>query len=129
MLIGLALVSLAMPATAVERWGPTWSEVSGVLYHRTTINRTPAIIKRIDGVDKTQKPIKAEPGMREIVVQSPTRKGFRGSDETMHLNLEPCKRYYINAQFESGTGPRWEPVISEVETIAGCKLPAQAKAG
>lgn len=122
-LMGLALAMVAWPASAPERGGPTWSEVSGVLYHRTHINRAPAIIKQIDGVHRTQKPVKSEPGMHQIVIQSPSRRGFQGSDRTMNLNLEPCKRYYVNAQFESGTGPRWEPVLAEVETTAGCKLP------
>lgn len=122
-LAALALAVAAAPAGAIERWGPTWSEVSGVLYHRTYINRTPTIIKQIDGVHRTLRPVRSDPGPHTVVVQSPGRKGFHGSDATMQLDLEPCKRYYINAQFESGVGPRWSPVVSYVEPIAGCKLP------
>ena len=42
-------------------------------------------------------------------------------DQTLALTLEPCKRYYLNSQFENPVQPRWTPVIDYVETIAGCK--------
>jgi hypothetical protein len=85
------------------------------------MNREAAVISQIDGRSETKLVVKTEPGKRSIVVRSPMRKGFSGSDTTLDLDLEPCKRYYINAQFKSGTGPDWEPVIARVESIAGCK--------
>lgn len=124
----LALTAVAIAAApaagAVERWGPTWSEVTGVQWSKTTLNLTGAIIKSIDGKTETDRVVKAEPGKRTIVVQSPTRKGFSGTDATVEIDLAPCKRYYINAQFESGTGRDWKPALAMVETIAGCKVPA-----
>jgi peptide/nickel transport system ATP-binding protein len=42
-------------------------------------------------------------------------------DQTLALTLEPCKRYYLNSQFENPVQPRWTPVIDYVETITGCK--------
>ena len=41
----------------------------------------------------------------------------------MMLDVEPCKRYYINAQFENPITPTWTPVIDYVESIAGCQVP------
>ena len=38
----------------------------------------------------------------------------------MRLTLEPCKIYYINAQFADWVRPEWEPVVDYVESIAGC---------
>ena len=52
------------------------------------------------------------------------RKGASGTNVTMQLDVEPCKRYYINAQFKSGIGAAWEPVIAKIEPIAGCKKPS-----
>ena len=37
------------------------------------------------------------------------------------LNVEPCKRYYINAQFKNTIATEWTPVIDYVETISLCK--------
>jgi hypothetical protein len=42
----------------------------------------------------------------------------------MQLDIAPCKRYYLNAQFASGGGVDWTPVVDYVETVPGCKVPA-----
>jgi hypothetical protein len=119
----------AMDATAavLEKWGPTWSEITGARYSKTIMNRLPATIKSVDGRDFTARVVKMEPGKREIRLQSPMRKGFRGSDQTMQLDVAPCKRYYLNAQFAGGGGVDWEPVVDHVEPIAGCKVAAATK--
>ncbi|MGH8798717.1 MAG: hypothetical protein ACREX7_00620 [Casimicrobiaceae bacterium] len=112
-------------AAGLEKWGPTWSEVTGSRYHRAILNRRPAIIKSVDGKDYVDRVVKIEPGKREITVQSLNRKGFRGSDAQMQLDIAPCKRYYLNAQFASGVGVEWKPVVDYVEPIAGCKVDAK----
>jgi hypothetical protein len=121
-MLAVVLAVKAPCVVAGEAWGPTWSEVTGELYSRAQMNRTPAIIKSIEGRHELDKVVKTEPGQKKIVVQSPPRKGFSGSDETIDLKLEPCKRYYINAQFKSGTGRDWEPVIAGVDAVGGCKV-------
>ena len=110
-------------ATGAERWGPTWSEVTGNIWSKAPMNRTAATIKQIDGKHETKRIVKVEPGRHEVVVASPMRKGFSGSDAKVAMDIEPCKRYYVNAQFKAGSGPDWEPVVAEVESIPGCKLP------
>ena len=122
--IALALTMIvAGGADAAARWGPTWSEISGNLYSKTQKNVTAATIKQVDGKHETQRIVKAEPGPHKVVVASPMRKGFAGSDATLDVTLEPCKRYYVNAQFDSGTGSDWKPVLAMVEPIPGCKIP------
>jgi hypothetical protein len=111
-------------AQGLKKWGPTWSEITGVRYSRTILNRAPAIIKSVDGRDYVDRVVKVEPGRHDIRLQSPTRKGFRGSDAHMQLDIAPCKRYYLNAQFASGGGVEWSPVVDYVETIPGCKVAA-----
>ncbi len=44
-----------------------------------------------------------------------------GYQERLTLDIEPCKRYYINAQYEDRVRPRYAPVVDEVELIAGCR--------
>ena len=111
-------------AGALQKWGPTWSEVTGNLYPTARMNVNAAVVSKIDGVSRTERIVKIEPGKRTIVMRSPMRKGFEGNNITMDLDIEPCKRYYINAQFKGSTGPDWEPVIAMVERVSGCKVPA-----
>jgi hypothetical protein len=126
--IGLAAGLLAAGgAGALTKWGPTWSEITGERLDRTSAHRFPGIIKSVDGRHYTDRRVKVEPGERVVVVQSPPRKGFQGTDKELRLTIEPCKRYYINAQFASGVGQDWEPVVERTEPIAGCKLEGAAK--
>ena len=111
-------------SAALKRWGPTWSEVTGLLADQTQLHLTMAVVHRIDGKFEGDKIVKLEPGRHTIVLQSPTRKGVPGTDQTVELDVEPCKRYYFNAQFKAAMGDEWKPVVTRVETIAGCKLPA-----
>jgi len=113
---------LALSATGCTTYGPTWSEISGDRYTKTTINRAPALIEKVDGNSAYPGyPIKPEPGRHEIVMQGITSGWPGGADlHTMTLTLEPCKRYYLNAQFDAPRQPRWEPVVDYVEQIAGC---------
>jgi len=123
----LAAVIVASSAAAVEKIGPTWSEVTGIQYSKAPLNRAPAIIKSIDGRATPYHIVKTEPGIRHIGVQGATRKGLQASSIVMELELAPCKRYYINTQFASATTPDWRPVVDKVESIPGCKLPPATK--
>ena len=122
--VAAALAFATASAAAAAKWGPTWSEVTGNLWSRAQMNREAAVISKVDGKSETSRVVKVESGKRTVVVRAPMRKGFSGSDVTMELDLEPCQRYYINAQFRSGSGPDWEPVIAKVESISGCKKPS-----
>jgi len=117
----LAIV-LALSATSCATYNPTWSEISGNRYTRTTINRAPALIEKVDGNSAyASYPIKVEPGRHEIEMQGITTGWPGGTDlHTMTMTLEPCKRYYLNAQFVAPRQPRWDPVVDYVEDIAGC---------
>ena len=45
----------------------------------------------------------------------------------MNLDLEPCKRYYLNAQFDNPVERTWKPVVDYVEPIAGCRTNVTAR--
>lgn len=123
------LVPLAMPVvlTGCATWGPTWSELTGQRFNVTIANRRPAIIDRVDDQGAFTDPnlIRVAPGMRRLVVQGPAP-GWAGGPplHVMMLQVEPCKRYYINAQFANTVTQEWTPVVDFVEPIAGCQLPA-----
>ena len=115
---------LALAASGCATWGPTWSELSGERYNVTIVNRRPALIERVDGSGAfPTRPIKVEPGRHRIELSSPAPGWTGGSDlEVITLDIEPCKRYYINAQFDSPLKPSFRPVVDYVESIAGCTV-------
>jgi hypothetical protein len=122
-----ALAALAL--TGCQTWGPTWSEVTGTMYTRptTTMYLKPAIIEQIDGSGAfVSNPIKITPGTHQMVLQGPAPARPGGSLlKEYTLVAEPCKRYYINAQFENPVENKWTPVVDAVIDIAGCTVPAK----
>jgi len=133
-----------LPCTAIlvvaalsscQSWGPTWSEVTGVRYN-IVMNRTPVGINLIDGGNPGPTPsmdapyYKLTPGNHIVEVQALNPNPMWISNKALgrvELNFEPCKRYYINAQFENLTASDWTAVVDYVETIVGCRLPAATK--
>src|SRR4051794_39927641 len=117
------LVTHSGASAAAAKWGPVWSEVTGNLYPTARMHLLAAVVSKVDGVSRTERIVKMDPGKRTVVMRSPMRKGFSGSDVSLDLDIKPCTRYYINAQFKNSTGPDWEPVIAHEERVSGCKLP------
>jgi hypothetical protein len=121
-LIQIAAAVATLSAAGCQTWGPTWSELSGARFDNlTALNRKPALIEKVDDQSAYPTyPIKLEPGTHVVLVQGPYRQPGRGDLKTITINMEPCKRYYVNAQFDNLVRPNFEPVIDYVEPIAGC---------
>ena len=86
-------------------------------------------IQRIDGVSirdpRTPDPV--APGKRRIQLQYETAKGkFRPDTQEIELDLKPCTRYEITAQYDNPLGPNWKPKIKE-EPIGECRAKFFAK--
>ena len=121
----VSMLLLLLPLGGCQTWGPTWSEITGARYPSGQINqyRRPAIIEHIDDQGSwVSDPIKVAPGTHRIVVQGPTPRPGGGNLKVFMLDMEPCKRYYVNAQFRNQVEREWTPVIDYVEDIAGCKI-------
>ena len=115
------LVSASVGGCAT--YGPTWSEISGNRYNMTILDRRPALIANVDGASYSRSaryPIKVEPGQHEILLEGVATTWPSTTPQKLALNLEPCKRYYLNAQFENRVQTNWTPVVDYVEPIAGC---------
>jgi hypothetical protein len=122
----LAFAALALFGTAALAQTPPvapWSEITGQAGSRTSKDRTAAVIRRVDGRYVHETNARIAPGERDVVVQSPARRGFGGTDRHLRLKAEPCRRYYINVQFRASTGIDWDPVVAKSEPIIGCRLP------
>ena len=125
-----SLATLALLAEGgCATYGPTWSEVSGQRYNVTVLNRRPTSVQKIDGYSSyITNPLKVDPGKHEIELAAPAP-GWTGGGplHTMTITLEPCMRYYLNAQFQNNVSPDWQPVVDYSEPIAGCRTTVAAK--
>jgi len=113
---------LALATASCQTWGPTWSEVTGVRYNRAIADRWPARIVAVGSSSVFNVPYKVAPGTYTVVVESPRHSGFAGTLQEMTLDIKPCLRYYINAQFRDPVQPEWAPVVDEAEPIVGCRV-------
>jgi hypothetical protein len=116
---------LAVPAllSGCATWGPTWSEVTGRRFNLAVVDRRAVEIVSVGGRTgwANNDLLRVEPGRQRVVVASFPHAGFPGGrQEEFVLDIEPCRRYYLNGQFENNLSPRFEIVIDQVETIAGC---------
>lgn len=120
------LILLAVLPAGCQTVGPTWSELSGARYHMTIADRRPVMITAIDGASTPLRGrIDVAPGRHEIEVESFRHGIFRGGyRERLVIDVAPCRRYYINAQYRDPVQPNYQPVVDEVEVIAGCRATA-----
>ena len=123
----LATAVVALAATGCQTWGPTWSEVTGIRYNRTIADRWSARVVAVGSESVFSVPYKVAPGTYTLAVESPRHSGFAGTIQEMRLTIEPCKRYYINEQYENFIQPKYTPVVDYVEGIAGCTVAVAAK--
>jgi hypothetical protein len=119
---GIVAAALLFSLTGCQTWGPTWSEITGTRYNRAIADRWQAHVVVVGSYAVLQTPYRVAPGTYRIGVESPRHDGFSGTIQEMTLNVEPCKRYYINAQFAGPIGPDWSPVVDYTESIAGCQV-------
>jgi hypothetical protein len=122
----LALAGL----TGCQTWGPTWSEISGTRYTVTELNRFPTLINAVDAQNpgprigaRNYSYYKVEPGHHTVELQAINRNPNWVSGINLRnaeLDIQPCKRYYVNAEFDNPLLTDWKPVVDYVEAIPGC---------
>jgi hypothetical protein len=130
--VGLATLAL-VGLSGCQTWSPTWSEVSGTRYTVTDLNRYPTAVNLIDSTNPGPRYgyggrtgysyYKLDPGPHSIELSAINTNpnwvsGINRVD--YRIDIEPCKRYYLNAQFANPLGADWKPVVDYVEPIAGC---------
>jgi len=105
----------------------SYSEVTGERYNLAPIDRRSVEIVRVGSTTgwAHNQPVQVNPGTYPVVVASRPHGGFAGGkQETLELNVEACKRYYVNAQYPNPISPDYRIVVDYVQTIAGCRPPA-----
>jgi hypothetical protein len=116
-----------------QTWTPPWSEISGTRYTVTDFHRYPTVINLVDsrnpgpqygyGGRAGYTYYKLDPGQHTIELSAINTNPNWVSGinrEDYPINIEPCKRYYLNAEFPNPLGADWKPVVDYVEPIAGC---------
>ncbi|MEO6927528.1 MAG: hypothetical protein ABI190_00050 [Casimicrobiaceae bacterium] len=124
----LLVAPFVLLTASCQTWGPTWSEISGSRYNVAILNRQPAVIESVDGNSAfPSRPIKLEPGHHEITITGVSQRPRAGGGELQKiaLDVQPCKLYYINAQYASPVSVDYAPVVDYVDTIPGCRVPAK----
>jgi hypothetical protein len=102
----------------------SWSEVTGSRFSTTMLNRRVAVIDQVDNqVSFATNPVRIEPGTHRLVLGGSDPGWPDGPpSQVFYLNAEPCKRYYINAQFKNANSQEWTPVVDFVQTIPDCQI-------
>ena len=125
--ISFAVASVPVLLSGCATMNAPWSEVVGTRYHVAIADRRPVNIVTIgdQGGWANNQPMLVDPGTYRVVVESRPHAGYRGGRQReLQLTLEPCKRYYLNAQFDSQVSADYTPVVDEVENIGGCRRTA-----
>jgi hypothetical protein len=132
MLLATPLAGLAALAVLAgcQSWGPTWSEVSGARYNVTDFNRFATAVNLVDSQNPGPRHgyggysyYKLDPGKHtiELSALNGTPNWVSGINrENMVIDIEPCKRYYLNAEFDNRLLTPWKPMVDYVEPIPGC---------
>ena len=132
----IAVTAAALAGLAgCQTWGPTWSEVSGSRYTVTDFNRFATGINAVDAYSpgpvlgtRGDRYFKIDPGPHQLELSAiNTSPNWVSGINRVNLPMtfEPCKRYYINAQFENRLLADWKPVVDHVESIPGCNPAAK----
>ena len=121
----IVLVSVgASGAWAASPPAGPWGEITGERQSHTNMNRAATTIRMIDGAPVVERQPRVRPGTHTVVVHWTPKRGLRTSDRTLRVDVKPCKRYYVNAQFASPGSTLWQAIVDKVEDIPGCKAPA-----
>lgn len=98
-----------------------WGEITGEHTSHTLSNRAGTTIKTIDGLAVVERQPKVRPGIHSVVAHWTPKRGVKTSDRVVRIDVKPCKRYYVNAQFASAGSSLWQAVVDRIEDIPGCK--------
>jgi hypothetical protein len=129
----ISATATALMLSSCQTWGPPGVKSPANAGRSVAeFNTAPTAVNLIDGVGSFQRVpgyggIKVEPGSHVLVLAAaPMSAGWTGGTdlETFKLDFAPCKRYYINARYDTRLSTSWKPFVDYVEPIAGCTTSA-----
>jgi hypothetical protein len=88
-----------------------------------TRNQERVAIARIDGKSPRdpRRPEPLAPGKHLVEISFTSARTVVGDDlKTIEIDVEPCKRYRVVAQYHTSASGKWDPVVG-VEDIGECR--------
>jgi hypothetical protein len=122
MLAAVGLV-LAQPAGAAGTFDEPYGRIESGDRSATRRHETVAI-SRIDGVStrNPRRPDPVAPGKRAVEISFSSARVTVGNQlQTIEIDVEPCKRYRVVAQYNNPASGHWEPVVQSVDDIGECR--------
>ena len=122
-LTALALVAGLLPGFAAA--GP-YDQPYGLIEsgdRSQTRSQEPVAISRIDGKSpqNPRRPDPLAPGKHTVEISFSSARAVVGDNlKTIEIDVEPCKRYRVVAQYHTAASGKWDPVVG-VEDIGECK--------
>ena len=117
--VGLVLAQPAAAGQFDEPYGRIESGDRSVTRKHETV-----AISRIDGVStrNPRRPDPVAPGKRAVEISFSSARVTVGNQlQTIEIDVEPCKRYRVVAQYNNPASGHWEPVVQSVEDIGECR--------
>jgi hypothetical protein len=123
-----AMLAVGLAGCATQPDGIVY--LHGERWQKAELNTFDVIIISVDGthyIERRDRPVMIEPGLRKIVVQGPPVTGFAyGEQRTLVLDVKPCTRYWLEAKKANPLTQDFEPRVNYQEPLAGC-TPAATK--
>jgi hypothetical protein len=119
----LALVAGLLPGLAAA--GP-YDQPYGLIEsgdRSQTRSQEPVAISRIDGKSpqNPRRPDPLAPGKHTVEISFSSARAVVGDNlKTIEIDVQPCKRYRVVAQYHTAASGKWDPVVS-AEDIGECK--------
>ena len=119
----LALLAGLLPGVAVA--GP-YDQPYGLIEsgdRSQTRSQEPVAISRIDGKSpqNPRRPDPLAPGKHTVEISFSSARAVVGDNlKTIEIDVQPCKRYRVVAQYHTAASGKWDPVVS-AEDIGECK--------
>ena len=120
----VTIAGAGLLASACASTGYHFSELEGKRYFQAPIDTYAVTIVRVDGKDTVFRPVRVEPGPRQVTVQGPPG-GARGVGEerTLALAVAPCTRYYLVAVKPNRLDSDFTVKVDFQEPVSGCTPP------
>jgi hypothetical protein len=116
-----AVLLLAPAASLAGPYDQPWAVIATDTARSPDPGVRPAKVSRVDGENVPQGRAVVAPGMRQVTVDLPPRKGLGvGTQETFELLASPCMRYHVAAKVDSPALQTWKPVVRSSESIGEC---------
>ena len=110
--------------TACASTGYHFSELEGRRYFQAPIDTYAVTVVRVDGKDTVFRPVRVDPGMRQVTVQGPPGGARRiGEERTISLAVAPCTRYYLVAVKPNRLDSDFTVKVDFQEPVSGCTPP------